>query len=185
MTSYSVEYSCILFRNFRSVEEHLKVRLRAPEKHIVLHSACSGASGSFWKDRCGCSELLSRWVMTSEPFYILLMYHWQSCQLIQIFYNFDFGSNFDLILGNIGWLPIYKSGIRKLILHIYWSLIGLLCSKAPTFLQQWSLHHMQVSYLTNKDQEMLRSIAGSKAINRQSKLSLHPPLLSASYQGCL
>jgi len=73
MTSYSVEYSCILFRNFRIVEEDLKVRLRAPEKHTVLHSACSGASGSFWKHRCGCSEWLSCWVMTSEPFYILLM----------------------------------------------------------------------------------------------------------------
>jgi len=47
--------------------------LRAPQKHIVWHSACSGPSGSFWKDRCGCSEELSRWVMTSEPFYILRM----------------------------------------------------------------------------------------------------------------
>jgi len=56
MTSYSVEYSCILFRNFSTIEEHLSVRLRAPEKHIILHSACSVASGIFWKNRCGCSE---------------------------------------------------------------------------------------------------------------------------------
>jgi hypothetical protein len=139
--------------------------------------------------KCGCG-ILTDYISVlrtkkSKTQSVSEKYHWQSCQLIQIFYNFDLGSNFDLILGNIGWLPIYKSGIRKLILYIYWSLIGLLCSKAPTFLQQWSLHHMQVSYLTNKDQEMLRSIAGSKAINRQSTLSLRPPSLSASYQGCL
>jgi len=75
MISYSVEYSCILFHNFRSIEEHLKVRLGAREKHIVFHSACWGASGSFWKHRCGCSESLSRWVITSKPFNILLMHH--------------------------------------------------------------------------------------------------------------
>jgi hypothetical protein len=38
----------------------------------VLHPACLGVSGSFWRDRSGCSELLSHCVMTSEPFYILL-----------------------------------------------------------------------------------------------------------------
>jgi len=46
---------------------------RAAEKHIVLHSACLQASGSFRKDQCCCSEMLSRWVITSELFYILLM----------------------------------------------------------------------------------------------------------------
>jgi len=45
----------------------------APEMCISVHSACSRHSGSFGKNRCGCSELLSHWVMTSEPFYILLM----------------------------------------------------------------------------------------------------------------
>ena len=73
-TSYSLEYSCILFYYFRTVEKHLKVLLRAPEKHIILHSACSGDSGSFWKDGCCSSELLSDWVITSEPLHILLMY---------------------------------------------------------------------------------------------------------------
>ena len=73
MTSYSGEYSCILFHNFRSVEENLKLRLRAPKKNIVLHSACSGASGRFWNYQCYCSEKLSHWVMTFKPFHILLM----------------------------------------------------------------------------------------------------------------
>jgi len=49
MTSYSVEYSCILFRNFTSVEEHLTVGLRVPEKHIFCIQRVRellGASGS-------------------------------------------------------------------------------------------------------------------------------------------
>jgi len=46
---------------------------RSTWEHIALHSAYLGASGSIWKDQCGCSELLSCSVMTSKPFYILLM----------------------------------------------------------------------------------------------------------------
>jgi len=38
-----------------------------------LHSTYLGVSGSMWKDLCGCSELLSCSVVTSKPFYILLM----------------------------------------------------------------------------------------------------------------
>ena len=73
MTSYCLEYSCILFRYFKMHWGAPESTLRVPEKHIVLLSAWSGAYGSFWKDRCGYSEKLSCWVMTSEPFYILLM----------------------------------------------------------------------------------------------------------------
>ena len=83
-TSYSFEYSCILFLYFRSVEEHLKALLRAPGKNNVLHSACAGASGSSWNDRCGCSEYLSWRVMTSEPFYILWMWEHEIVDLVKM-----------------------------------------------------------------------------------------------------
>ena len=60
--------------------------LTAPEKHIVLHSACSGASGSFWKDWCGCSNLRSLRVMTSEPFYISPMWAFRILDSIVLLY---------------------------------------------------------------------------------------------------
>jgi len=50
--------------------------LRVPEKHIIWHSACSGALGSFGKDQCSCSEKLRHWIMTSERCYMLLMDCW-------------------------------------------------------------------------------------------------------------
>jgi len=49
----------ILLMYFRSVEEHLKYSQCTSDAHC-LHSACSEVSGSFWKDRCGCSEKLGR-----------------------------------------------------------------------------------------------------------------------------
>jgi len=51
---------------------------RSTWEHIALRSVYLGASGSIWKDHCGCSELLSCSVMTSKPFYILLMIPSQS-----------------------------------------------------------------------------------------------------------
>jgi len=56
--------------------EHLEAPVKLLQSiwvHIVLHSAYLDASGSIWKDQCGCSELLSCSNLTSKPFYIELM----------------------------------------------------------------------------------------------------------------
>jgi len=42
--------------------------------HVTVHSAYLAVSGIIWKNQCSCSELLSCAVVTSKPFYILLMY---------------------------------------------------------------------------------------------------------------
>jgi len=69
-----------LFRKFLDCIPQLREYSGAPVKQsqstwelIAWYSAYLGASGSIWKDQCGCSELLSCLVMTSKPFYILLM----------------------------------------------------------------------------------------------------------------
>jgi hypothetical protein len=61
MTSYSLEYSCILFRYFRSLEEHLKYSQSTSEAHCFAFSLF----GSIWEHLeglvwlFGIAELLS------------------------------------------------------------------------------------------------------------------------------
>ena len=79
MTSYSLEYSCILFRYFRSVEEHLKYSQSPSEAHRYAFSLFGSVwellEGSVWL--FGIAESLSYDIRTILHFADAMQEHSQ------------------------------------------------------------------------------------------------------------